>query len=82
MVNKIRISLHHTLCHVGVHFTELPPSVEGVAKSVDLCALCETVQLRRLGSTHWISGGTLWIRVVEPIQCHAKNNSIVMCTVL
>ena len=65
MVNKVRVSLCDTLGYIRVHSFEVPCCVQHRPEPVHLGALCEPIQLRRLGSTHWPLGRTLRIRVIK-----------------
>ena len=65
IVSEVRVSLCHTLGYVRVHLSEVPGCVQSWAKLVHLGALGESIQLRRLGSTHKSLGRPLRIRIVK-----------------
>ena len=56
MVDKVRVSPCNALGYVGMHLSEIPCYVESWPEPVHLGALCEPIQLWRLGSTHWPLG--------------------------
>lgn len=82
VIDKIWITLHHTLGDVGMHVSEISPRVEGMAKTVNLCALCKTIEPWWLGSAHWISGIPLRNGLTESITKIKNYYNNIICHVL